>query len=109
MSQLPPPPPPPAYGQGGGYPAAAATPGTNTLAIIALVLSILCCGGLTSVLAIILGFVAKGQIKKTGESGAGMATAAIVIGCVTLLLSIIYYIYWIAVLRNSGVTYYTTY
>lgn len=109
MSQLPPPPPPPpAYGQAGGYPAAA-VPGTNTLAIIALVLSILCCGGLTSVLAIILGFVAKGQIKKTGESGAGMATAAIIIGCVTLLLSIIYYIYWIAVLRTSGVTYYTTY
>ncbi|MEI8081576.1 MAG: DUF4190 domain-containing protein [Actinomycetes bacterium] len=93
MSQLPPTPPPPgyppAYGPG-GYSQAPA--GNNGLAIAALICSLigLCCGGVLSVVGIILGFVAKSQIRRTGQGGGGMATAAIVIGFVVVILWVIY-------------------
>lgn len=58
--------------------------GTNGMAIAALVTSLLC-----SPLGILLGFIAKGQIKKTGQSGNGLATAGIVIGVVSMLLGVL--------------------
>ena len=69
---------------------------TNSFAIVSLVLGIL---GI-SVLAVIFGHIALGQIKRTGESGRGLAltgtilgwlgiaiTAALLIGLVTALNS----------------------
>jgi hypothetical protein len=56
--------------------------GTNGLAIAAFVLSLV--GG--SVLAVILGHVAKGQIAQTGENGEGLATAGLVIGYASIAL-----------------------
>jgi hypothetical protein len=60
------------------------------MATASLVLSLigLFCG-IGAILGIILGFVAKSQIKRTGEGGSGLATAGIVIGFVTLALSIL--------------------
>lgn len=55
-------------------PDAAPEPPTNTMAILALVFSVL--GGL---LAIVFGFIALSQIKRTGERGRGLAIAALVI------------------------------
>lgn len=65
------------------------TPGTNSLAIASLVLSILglCCG-IGSIVGIVLGFVARSQIRTSGQAGDGMALAGIIIGFVTLVLSI---------------------
>lgn len=65
------------------------SPGTNNLAVASLVLSIigLCCG-IGSIVGIVLGFVARNQIKTSGQSGDGMALAGIIIGFVTLVLSI---------------------
>jgi hypothetical protein len=60
---------------------------TNTLAIVGLVLSIIGC----SVVGIILGFVAKNQIKQTGEAGDGLATAAIVVGFAWIVLNILFF------------------
>jgi hypothetical protein len=51
------------------------TRGTNTLAILALVFSII-----GAVVGLILGYVARSQIRRTGENGAGLALAAIIIG-----------------------------
>lgn len=55
---------------------------TNGMAVAALV-----CGlmevfslGLTAVPAVILGHLARGQIRRTGERGDGMATAGLVLG-----------------------------
>ena len=73
----------PAYGSAPGYGAPAQATGTNGLAIASLVTAFLC-----SPLGVILGFVAKGQIKKTGQGGNGLATAGIVIGVVSILLGI---------------------
>jgi len=63
--------------------------GTNGLAIGSLVLSLLglfC--GIGSIVGVILGFIARGQIKRTGQGGDGMALAGIIIGIVTLAISI---------------------
>ena len=61
-------------------------PGTNSLAVASLVLGILWLGGLGSLLAWILGRSAKAQIKQSGESGEGMATAGIVLGIIGVVL-----------------------
>jgi hypothetical protein len=64
---------PPATGVGSPV----ATDRTNTLAIFALVLAII-----GSVVGLILGYVARSQIRRSGERGAGLALAAIIIGWV---------------------------
>jgi hypothetical protein len=64
------------------YPPAARK--TNALAVASLV-----CGvsqpltaGLTMIPAVILGHIARGQIRRTGEAGQGLATAGLVLGWV---------------------------
>lgn len=90
--------PPPQYGD---YPPAIGYPGaqygygspiqqgTNTMAIASLVASILgvcCCLG--SVVGIALGIVALNQIKQTNQAGHGLAVAGIVVGALTMLISL---------------------
>jgi hypothetical protein len=74
----------PAPGQGGvppgGMVVVQARPGTNGLAIASLVLGIV--GG--SGLAIIFGHVARSQIRRTGQDGAGMALAGLILGYIAL-------------------------
>lgn len=60
------------------------TPGTNGLAIASFVTSLF---GLT-ILAIIFGHIAKGQISKSGQSGSGLATAGLVIGYIFLVIQV---------------------
>jgi hypothetical protein len=108
----PPPPPPPASGsptQIAGQQSAPATavphtPGltgytpsatqTNSLAVVSLVTAtgsffahiIPGIGGLTvAVIAIVTGFMARNQIKQTGEQGKWMANVGIVIGIVHIV------------------------
>jgi hypothetical protein len=68
---------------------------TNTLAIVSLVAAIGSffahvipgIGGFTvALVAVITGHMARGQIKKTGEQGMGMATAGLIIGYIHLAL-----------------------
>ena len=69
-----------------GYPPPAG-PGTNGMAIAALVSALaglLVSCGLLSPLGIIFGHIALSQIKRTGESGRGMAIAGLVIGYLSL-------------------------
>ena len=81
-------PPPQGYGQQGygqqGYGSGPPPQGTNGLAIGALV-----CAFLFPLVGLILGIVAKGQIKKTGQAGGGLATAAIVIASIFLVLAVL--------------------
>jgi hypothetical protein len=57
----------------------------NGLAIASFVLAIVGFCSPLGILALILGYVAKGQIKSRNNSGNGLATAAIVLGWITLL------------------------
>ena len=54
---------------------------TNGLAIAAFVMSLLCC----NVLAVIFGHIALSQINRTGEGGKGLATAALIIGYLSII------------------------
>ena len=68
---------------------------TNNLAVVSLVAGILSffahiipgVGGATvAIIAIVTGFMARGQIRQTGEQGMWMANAGIIIGIVHLVL-----------------------
>ena len=56
------------------------TTSTNGMAIASMVLGIVWLWGLGSVLALVLGYAAKREIKRTNQNGSGMATAGIVLG-----------------------------
>ena len=60
---------------------------TNRTAIAALVSSVLTLFGLGSIIGIALGVYALNQIAVSGDGGRGLAIAGILVGAVTLLLS----------------------
>jgi hypothetical protein len=66
---------------------------TNAMATWSLVLSILSIGGIGSIAGIALGVRAHRRVSETGERGRGLAIAAVIIGVVTLILSIAYWAY----------------
>jgi len=74
----------PAWTGGTGYPATQ----TNGLAIAALICGVaqIAAGPLTGIPAIILGHVARSRIRQTGEQGAGMALAGVILGYIGLVL-----------------------
>lgn len=65
-------------------------PRTNALAAASLILSIVWLAGAGSLLAVILGSVAHGQMKRSEgvERGSGMATAGQLLGLLGLVLAI---------------------
>lgn len=65
-------------------PAAAPARPTNVMAIVALIAAFV-----IPLAGIIVGFIALGQIKKTGEGGHGLALAGVVLGFVFSILYII--------------------
>ena len=91
-----PPPQPAAYSYGAGAPS---TPKTNGFAIASLILGIIPCTGITSILAIVFGFIARNQIEQSGgrQQGSGMALAGIILGFVWIGISVVY---WIAVIAS---------
>jgi Domain of unknown function (DUF4190) len=81
-----------------GAPYSPAATRTNTLAVVSLVTGIASfvahivpgVGGFTvALIAVITGYLARKQIKETGEKGMGMATAGMVIGAIHLVLIVI--------------------
>lgn len=83
-------PPPPQYGAPGypppGYPPQAQ--GNNKFAVWSLVASLLglLCGGVGSIIGIVLGVIAIKQLNRTPQGGRGLATAGISIGIITLVI-----------------------
>jgi hypothetical protein len=69
-------------------------PPTNTLAIIALVLSLVG----VSLGGVICGHIALSQIRRTGEAGHGLALAGVIIGYVFLGLTVLFVIGYIVVI-----------
>lgn len=80
------------------YAPAGAGTQTNTLAIVSLVAGIGSfvahivpgVGGFTvALIAVITGYIARKQIKETGEQGMGIATAGMIIGIVHIALLVL--------------------
>lgn len=92
------------YGNAGyGAPKSYSQPGyvqappQNTLALLSLIMSLvgLATGGLTSIAGIILGHMAKSQIKRTGESGDSLATWGLISGYVIVGLIALFWLAYI--------------
>lgn len=64
--------------------------GTNGLAIASMVLGILWVWWIGSVLAVVFGHIALGQIKRTGQGGRGMAIAGLVLGYIGIAFLVLF-------------------
>ena len=92
----------------------ATAPGqTNTLAVVSLVAAIAsffahiipAVGGFTvALIAVITGHIARGQIKRTGEQGMGIATAGMVIGYIHIALILLVVVGLIFLIFIAGLT-----
>lgn len=88
--------PPPYY----GYPPPR---GTNTMAILALVF-----GFVFAPAAIVLGHIARKQIRQTGEEGDGLALAGLVIGYIFTGLMALFCVVYIVVAVVMGAAMFAT-
>ena len=86
--------PPPGYGfpPGYGYPRP-----TNTLAILALVMAFV-----VSPVGLVLGIVARRQIRQTGEQGDGLALAGIIVGGIGTALAVLVFVFFFLALATAG-------
>lgn len=94
-----------------GYPAYPADPsyfppppGTNGKAIAALVFAVtgvMCCG-LTSLIALVLGPIAMGETKRTGQNGRGLALAAVIISSLIIGAWVLYIVIYAVVTTVDG-------
>lgn len=85
--------------------AAAPAQKTNVLAIVSLVLSILW----ISIPGVVCGHIALNQIKKTGESGRGLAIAGLVVGYIGIVGGLLLVLLWVGLIATAGFTSYSTY
>src|SRR6266446_2962713 len=98
----------PTWTGGTGY-ASARTNGLAVAALVCGVAQIAFLGPLVGIPAIILGHVARSRIRQTGEQGAGMALAGLILGYIGLALFIILVIAiiavasWVRVRQGGGV------
>lgn len=76
-----------------------ATPRISRRAIWSLVLSIVWLGGVGSAAGIMLGISARRRIAGTGERGSGLAIAGIVVGVITLIFAVVY---WVVLAMHGG-------
>jgi len=87
------------YQQGyGGY---MPQPGTNGLAIAAMILGIVWIYWIGSLLAVIFGHIALSQTARTGQQGRGMAIAGVVLGWIGLALLACVIVFAIAEANND--------
>ena len=78
---------PPGYGP---PPPAFYRPGTNTMAVLALVLAFV-----LAPVGIVLGVLARKEIRRTGEEGDGLALAGIIVGSVVTAFWALLILFWI--------------
>lgn len=98
------------YGAPQSYaqPAYVQAPPQNTLALLSLIMSLvgLATSGLTAIAGIILGHIAKSQIKRTGETGDNLATWGLIVGYVIIGLAVLFwvaYFVFIVLIIGAGV------
>ena len=69
---------------------------TNVLAIISLVAAFV-----FPLAAVITGYIAQSQIRRTGEEGRGMARAGVIIGMVGTALQCVFFIVWFSLFFSA--------
>ena len=92
--------PPPGYGYPPpGYPPVWRRP-TNTMAILSLVLAFVFAPA-----GLVLGIIARKQIRETGEEGDGLALAGIIIGSIAGALWLLIIVFWIVAFASLTATF----
>jgi len=87
----------PGYGAPPGYPPYGSASGqTNTMAILALVFAFV-----FSPLGIAFGFIARNQIRRTGEGGDSLALAGLILSMLFTLLAIAFVVFFFVVLLST--------
>jgi len=90
---------PPGYGPPGyappGYPFPPYARPTNMMAILALVLAFVFAPA-----GLVLGIIARRQIRQTGEQGDGLALAGIIIGAIFCAFLVLVIVLWIALFAS---------
>jgi preprotein translocase subunit SecG len=82
-----------------GYPPVYGRP-TNTMAILALVMAFTFAPA-----GLVLGIIARRQIRRTGEDGDGLALAGIIVGGIVTAIFVFFFVLWIiafAAITESG-------
>jgi hypothetical protein len=76
------------FGRMPAHPVTPPLPRISRLAVAALVCAIAapCTAGISAVPAIVLGYLARRRLRRTGERGAAVATAALVLGWLAVLI-----------------------
>ena len=84
-------------------------PRTNSLAVASLacgVAEFLTCG-LTSIPAVIIGYMARAQIRRTGEAGQGLALAGLFLGWLAIVIFVLFIaVGTLAVVRTGHAVFY---
>lgn len=102
-------PPPPQYGSYPGYPTGPAAP-QNGLGIAALVVAIVALlffwsvigGVIGGIVAIILGVLARGRVKRGEATNGGVAMAGIVLGALAVVVGLASIAIYVALFDNLG-------
>ena len=117
----PPPPPPPQYGAyHGSYPPPPPAPyagytpppaapknGLGVAALVIAILALVLCwsivGGIIfGVCAVIIGFVARGRVKRGEATNGGVAISGIVLGVLAIIASLVFIPIWIGIFDEVG-------
>ena len=69
---------------------------TNVLAIISLIAAFV-----FPLAAVITGYIAQSQIRRTGEEGRGMARAGVIIGILGTLVQVVFFIIWVSLFLTA--------
>jgi len=72
-------------------------PRTNTLALVGFIASFM-----IPIVGIVLGVMARKQIQVSGESGRGLARAAVLIGVLGTLFQLAFFVVWLS-LMTAGI------
>jgi hypothetical protein len=99
------PPPPPGYQGYPGYPGYqppgygyyGPPRGTNGFAIASLVCAFVC-----APLGLIFGFMARKQIRESGQDGDGLALAGIIVSAVSIALLVIWFLLVVVLFSSAG-------
>jgi hypothetical protein len=120
MSEPPPPPPPPQWGAyPGSYPPPPPQPyagysppvvtknGLGIAALVVAIIGLVFCwtvagGVILGVAAIIMGFVARGRVKRGEATNGGVAIAGIVLGFLAIIVSLVFIPIWIGMFQEVG-------
>jgi hypothetical protein len=101
------PPPPPQPYAGYAPPPQAPKNGLGVAALVIAIFALVLCwsvvGGLIlGVCAMIIGFVARGRVKRGEATNGGVATAGIVLGLLAIIVSLVFIPIWVGIFNEVG-------